>query len=693
MQQVGKNNKIIQAIRGSITDRNGYELVFSKRVYNLIFDPSNLANLSSAKRDKLKQILNEHLNLSNLSIDEALSKTDKKYLIVKKGIDKDIKETLSETLKEAEITTGITYEEDFKREYLGGSFACHLIGFATNGTGRWGLEYEYDKYLKGVAGREYVTFDDDIPATETVDAIDGSSLVLTIDKNIQTYVEDALRHIEETYNPLKASIIAMDPTTGEILAMANYPNFDLNNPNAIDTEYYKNVFNKYETTNQIQKSYNYQTKTYDTSIKLSENDKLSLLHKNVAVSDTYEPGSTFKPLLVAAAFEEGIISEVTSFNCTGGLQVADKYIGCMSKHGLLNVRQVLQKSCNVGVMEIAKLLKRNKFYAYQKAFGIGEKTGIDLPGEASGSTLMYEVSQLNETELATSSFGQSFQLTPLQMITSFASVINGGKLMRPYVVSEVVDSNGAVVYQNSPLEVRRVISSDVSQLMRNYLKSTVEDGLAKGVKIDGYAIGGKTGTSEKIPRELGKVVTSFCSFAPVNNPKVVLIVSVDDPVGGSLYGSSVAGPASREILEKILQYLGVPKSNFDYSASNVTSQVTVGTYTTMSVVDAMNAIRSNSLTYKLNGEGTTVTSQLPAPGTKLSYNGVVTLNLSSATGTLTPMPNLIGSTYEEAYRLVTSQGLKMDYNEVLKAKTVSSQLPLQGIKLDPGTKVIVEVKE
>ncbi len=561
-QQTDNTNKIIQAIRGSMTDRNGYELVFSKRVYNVIFDPENITKYSSEDIPILKDLMLNEINVSNADVDKALVDPTRKYVVVKKGIDKEVKEELQEKISEAKIK-GITFEETFKREYLGGSFACHLIGFATNGTGRWGLEYEYDKYLKGTAGREYVSFENDIPSNETIAAQDGANLVLTIDKNIQTYVEEALKkNIEQQYDPLKASIIVMNPSTGEILAMANYPYFDLNDPNNIDNDYYKHIFDKFTTAEQIAKTYNSTTGTYDTSLQISEGDKLSLLHKNVSISDTYEPGSTFKPLLVAAAFEEGAITENSTFTCNGGLQVADKYIGCMGHHGTLNAKQVLQKSCNVGVMEIAQKLKRKKFYAYQKSYGIGEKTGIDLPGEASGATLMYSVDKLNDTELATSSFGQSFQVTPLQMLTAFCSVINGGKLMRPYVVSEVVDTSGSIVYQNSPLEIRRVISSQVSDLMKLYLKSCVDEGLAKGIQIDGYSIGGKTGTSEKLPRGTNKVVTSFVSFAPVNDPKIALIVSVDDPVGETLFGSTVAGKTSKEILEKVLQYLGVPKSNF-----------------------------------------------------------------------------------------------------------------------------------
>lgn len=690
LQQTDKNNKIIQAIRGSMTDRNGYSLVFSKRVYNVIFDPSNMTNMDQEELVKLKDIMKQKLDVSAEEVDKALIQNTRKYIIMKKAISKELKEELSETFSEQKIP-GITFEEDFKREYLGNTFACHLIGFATNGTGRWGLEYEYDKYLKGTAGREYVTFEDNIPSNQTIAAKDGANLVLTIDKNIQTYVEDALKkNIEEQFDPLKASIIVMNPSTGEVLAMACYPYFDLNNPNDISSEYYQHIFDKFQKADQIAKTYNKETGTYDDQlITINESDKLSLLHKNVAITDTIEPGSIFKPLLVAAAFEEGIITENSTFTCNGGLQVADKYIGCMGHHGTLNAKQVLQKSCNVGVMEIAQKLKRKKFYAYQKSYGIGEKTGIDLPGEASGATLMYSVEKLNDTELATSSFGQSFQVTPLQMITAFCSVINGGKLMRPYVVSEVVDSQGATLYQNSPLEIRRVISDEVSNLMKSYLKSCVDDGLAKGIQIDGYAIGGKTGTSEKLPRELGKVVTSFVSFAPVNDPKIALIVSVDDPVGETLFGSTVAGKTSKEILEKVLQYLGVPKSNFTYSTDSINTKVTVGTYTNYSLVEAINMIQNSNLTYKINGEGTSITSQSPAPGTKLSYNGSVTLNVSSTTGQLITMPNLIGQTYEDACKQITTSGLKVVYDDTLKDKIVNKQVPLQGVKLDKGTTVIV----
>ncbi len=691
MQQVTKNNNIIQAIRGSITDRNGYELVFSKRVYNVIFDPSIMKNLDAETLTAMKDAMYSNAGITAAEIDNALSKTDKKYAIVKKAITKEQKENISFELEDYSIP-GLSYEEDFIREYLGNNFACHLIGFATNGTGRWGLEYQYDKYLKGVSGREFVTFKNDIPSTETKDAKDGSSLVLTIDKNIQSYCEDALVHLSESYDPLKASIIVMNPSTGEVLAMANYPNFNLNEPNAVDNEYYQHIFEKFEVSNQIQKTYNTNTKTYDNTLKLSDSDKLNLLHKNIAVSDTYEPGSTFKPLVVSAAFEEGIISETSTFVCNGSLQVADKKIGCMGTHGPLTPRQILQKSCNVGVMEIAAKMGRTKFYAYQKAFGVGEKTGIDLPGEASGSSLMYSVEQLNDTELATSSFGQSFQLTPLQMLTSFSAVINGGKLLKPYVVSEIVDPNGSVVYQNGTVELRRVISNGVSILMKDYLQSCVEDGLAKGIRIEGYEIGGKTGTSEKIPRELGKVVTSFVSFAPVNDPQIAMIVTVDDPKGQSLFGSSVAGPASKEILEKTLSYLGVPKSNYEYNVNSVSSQSTVGKYTDMNLVEAINSIKNNNLSYKINGEGSKVTSQDPSPYTKLNYNGVVTLNVSS-NGKTVAMPNVIGQTYADAYKIIVQSGLKLNYNEEFKNKVVDSQIPLQGVKIDSGTTVIIGVKD
>ncbi len=669
MQQVTKSNKILNPIRGSIKDRNGNELVISKRMFNIVLDPQNLVKIKKENLEILKQYLAEKLEMSLSDVEKAITQ-ENHYTILKKALSKELAEEMREYLTENEYSY-IYFEEVFKREYLAGIFASHVIGFATTESGRWGVELKYDSHLKGETGREFITFDNDIPVNEIIPPKDGYSVVLTIDKIIQNFIEDSIRRLELEFKPQNISIIAMNPNTGEILGMASSPEFNPNTPQDILDEGYRERL---------------------LASGVGENDILNAIWKNTSITNSYEPGSTFKANVMAAALEENIITVNTRFTCTGKKVLYGQEIKCTASHGDQSIEDALKNSCNVALMEIGLLMGKQKFYDYQKAFGVGEFTEIDLPGEESARSLMYTANELGPVELATSSFGQSFNQTPIQMLTSFISVINGGRLLRPYTVSKVIDKNGSIIYQNASLEMRRVLSKDVSNIMKKYLETVISRGTGKRAYVEGYRIGGKTATAEKLPRGSGKYVTSFITFAPVDDPKIALIVLVDDPQTTDPYGGTVAGPIAREIMEKSLKYLGVPKSTRTTEKLNLDVEVSLSNYVDYNIVNAIADLQSKKLSYRVVGNGSFVERQEPASGTILPYNSQVLLYATSKSDTLVPMPNLINLKYEEALTKLKNLGLAVEENEKNNGKIVEKQIPLSGVKIDSGTKVLLEYK-
>ena len=482
-QQINRYDITIPPNRGSILDRNNQVLAISTTVYNVALDSLQLAEvaeLSPEEQEKTLTTLCEYfpeLNYNTLKqyvtinpeTGELYMNNHWKYLV--KGIERSVKEEL-----EAMNLKGVYFEKSSKRSYPLNSSACHLVGF-TRGDAQWGLEGYYNSYMEGTPGRSFILYNGaDSVVHQDYDAKDGDTIITTIDYNIQKIAEEVVAETAAEWPAKNVAAMVMDPYTGEVYAMAESHSFDLNNPNEIP---------EWETDTKY-------TENWDQLSSEEQLEYLNTMWKNFCVSDTYEPGSIFKPMLVAAALEEGVITPNSSFQCNGYTDIGGYRIKChlVSGHGNINVEQIMAQSCNMGVIQIANLLGADKFYEYQREFGFGDYTGIDLPGEAAGQ--LHSKESIGPTELATMSFGQTFNCTSIQVIAAFSSLINGGNLVKPHVVSQIVDADGNVVLENDTEVVRRVISEKTSAYMRTALKATVENGLAKKLQIDGYSIGCKT---------------------------------------------------------------------------------------------------------------------------------------------------------------------------------------------------------
>lgn len=540
IRQAMSIDQSIPPMRGSIKDRNGNALAYSTKKYNVILDPKMTFTFSETAVNNSIMKISE---LSGVDEGELRSKLDtspsSRYKVLTKGISLKEAETYREAIKNKEIV-GLWLEETSDRVYPNEHLAAHVIGFEGGGVGRWGVEETYDEWLQGKAGRELmVASSGGMLVEEYIAAEDGNDLVLTIDETMQHFAEGVLLKYVDEQKPLSASVIIMDPHNGEILTMAKYPSYDLNDTDSI-VGYTGDV-------------------PYEELTTEEQNNALYQVWRNSNVSDSFEPGSTYKPLTYAIALEEGIINMNTTFNCTGIKHVAGTPIRCWKKtgHGEQSVAEALANSCNVAVMEIAEKMDKNLYYKYQKAFGIGQLTEVDLIGEFSSAPLVYTPKTLGPTEMATTSFGQGFNVTPIQLIAANAAVINGGYLYKPHVVKQIADSQGIVVKDYKPEVVRKVISEETSEKVKTAMKDVVDYGTAKHAQIDGYSIAGKTGTAQKGDRDIENYLVSFLSYAPAEDPEVIMLVIMDEPKDQIELGSRLTVDASREIYEYILPYMGV----------------------------------------------------------------------------------------------------------------------------------------
>lgn len=539
--------------RGDVLDRNGTQLATSEKVYNLILEPKNILKSDEVKADTTAA-LKKYFNLTDEEINNALSDGSSLYKKVKSKLTydetKDFKEFVAEHGKdEAKNIKGVWFEDEYQRYYPYKSLACHAIGFTVSGNvGQGGIEGYYNDELNGVNGREYGYLTQDMTLERTTKPpINGYNVVSTIDANAQNIVEKKIKAFMNETGAKNVSVLVMDPNSGEVLAMANSNSFDLNEP--------------YEDS-----AIAYQFSSGDAgSVKeqiaaLSEEERLDCLNKawrNFIISDGFEPGSTYKTFTIAGALEDGALNGDESFYCGGELQVADWPIKCHNHagHGQVTVEQALMQSCNVALMQIAATEGRKTFAKYQDVFGFGQTTHIDLYGEASG--LIYNEDKLNPVELATSSFGQGLTVTMMQIGTAFCSVINGGDYYEPHLVKQIVDENGGIINNIEPTILRKTISSETSEFMRNALFEVVSNGTARKAQVEGYTIGGKTGTAEKLPRGNGKYLLSFIGFAPVENPQVVVYVTVDEPHVEDQASSGLGTIIAHSIFEELLPYMNI----------------------------------------------------------------------------------------------------------------------------------------
>ena len=555
--------------RGTITDRNGTILAVSEKVYNVVLDCKVMLDDERSKEPTLSALA-ECFGLSRSDLDAYVENNpNSQYYVLKKRLtydeispfldkEKEVAVEAAEFNKTADsdnqkgVINGVWFEEEYTRRYPNNSLACDVIGFTgTDNNGTYGLEEYYNDELNGTNGREYGYLNDDATLERTtIAAVDGHSLVSTIDANIQAIAEKYILQFNEEYRDAaregagsyNTGCIIMNPNNGEILAMASYPSFDLNNPKDLSAYYTEEEIKEMQDNNTY----------YDT---------LNQLWRNFCISDTYEPGSTAKTITIATGLETGKITGNETYQCAGGLQVADHYIRCnvRSGHGTLDVSGALEQSCNVALMEMGEAIGVKTMIKYENIFNLGLKTNIDLAGEARTASLVYNESTMGESELATSSFGQGFNVTMIEMAAAFSSIVNGGYYYEPHVVSKITNSTGDTVRNIEPRVLKQTISETTSAQMRQYLYAAVAEGTGKSARPAGYAIGGKTGTAEKVPRDHKHYVVSFIGCAPADDPQIVIYVVVDEPnaEGQGQAHATFATGIVKNILSEVLPYMHI----------------------------------------------------------------------------------------------------------------------------------------
>lgn len=676
----------VSAKRGTIYDANGNVLAESASVWQVVMSPVNFKN------DKQRQAAAKGLSeIFDLEYNDVLDDTKQQshYVVVKRRIESDEREKVLElidTLKKDYSCSGvIQLLDDYKRYYPKNSLASSVIGFTgSDDQGLEGIEYEYDSYLSGTPGR-IITAQNargtDMPFRyeQNVESEDGNNVYLTIDETIQSICEKYMQKGVEDNNVLNKGVcIAMDVNTGAILAMVTTDGYDLNNP--------------YELSAKDKKKIKSTPKKKQAE---AESAALSNMWRNKAVADTYMPGSVFKMCVASAALEENLVNEKTSFTCTGSISVEGETIHCsnISGHGTQNFVEVISNSCNPAFIQIGQMLGAGKFRQYYQGFGFSDKTGIDLPGEAEDS--FWKEGKMGGVDLAVASFGQNFTITPIQMITACAAVSNGGYVVQPHVVSKITDSKGNVIKTVDKKIKRQVISDDTSKKMNEYLEyNTERQGAAAGY-ISGYKVAGKTGTTEK--RGVTKFessfsedyISSFCGYAPADDPQIAMLVFFDTPDGDAYYGSQVSSPVFINIMSEVLPYLDVKTSYTDEELGYV--DASAGDYTGVSVDEAKTAVEADGFTATVKGNGSTVISQIPTVSSGLQKGGSIVLYTDSNSQSETvSVPSLIGLSPDEVNNVASAYGLNVSFSGATTSSGTSSSQNIEaGTSVSPGTVITV----
>lgn len=676
----------VSAKRGTIYDANGNVLAESASVWQVVMSPVNFKN------DKQRQAAAKGLSeIFDLEYNDVLDDTKQQshYVVVKRRIESDEREKvlqLIDTLKKDYSCSGvIQLLDDYKRYYPKNSLASSVIGFTgSDDQGLEGIEYEYDSYLSGTPGR-IITAQNargtDMPFRyeQNVESEDGNNVYLTIDETIQSICEKYMQKGVEDNNVLNKGVcIAMDVNTGAILAMVTTDGYDLNNP--------------YELSAKDKKKIKSTPKKKQAE---AESAALSNMWRNKAVADTYMPGSVFKMCVASAALEENLVNEKTSFTCTGSISVEGETIHCsnISGHGTQNFVEVISNSCNPAFIQIGQMLGAGKFRQYYQGFGFSDKTGIDLPGEAEDS--FWKEGKMGGVDLAVASFGQNFTITPIQMITACAAVSNGGYVVQPHVVSKITDSKGNVIKTVDKKVKRQVISDDTSKKMNEYLEyNTERQGAAAGY-ISGYKVAGKTGTTEK--RGVTKFessfsedyISSFCGYAPADDPQIAMLVFFDTPDGDAYYGSQVSSPVFINIMSEVLPYLDVKTSYTDEELGYV--DASAGDYTGVSVDEAKTAVEADGFTATVKGNGSTVISQIPTVSSGLQKGGSIVLYTDSDSQSETvSVPSLIGLSPDEVNNVASAYGLNVSFSGATTSSGTSSSQNIEaGTSVSPGTVITV----
>lgn len=652
----------VEAKRGSILDRNGNELVTSVSADSIYAIPNHIENPD--------QVASQIAPLLGMDVEKVKSVITKKsrFEWIKRKVDFEV----SQKIKNLKIE-GIGFAEESRRYYKQETLAPHILGFTgTDNQGLMGMEAAYEEELKGIPGRIVIEHDAagrEIPQAlhQYIPPTQGNNLVLTLDQTIQHFVERELDKIVATYNPKMAVIIVMEPKTGKILALGNRPTFSPNNWREVPQ---------------------------------------SVWDRNPAVWYNYEPGSTFKIITASSALEENAVKVSDRFFDPGFYQVADRKIRCwkVEGHGSQSFEEVVQNSCNPGFIQVGLDLGKERFYKYIRAYGFGQSTGIGLPGEARG--IMIPEKNATNLNIATMSIGQSIAVTPIQLITAISAVANGGKLMKPQLVERIEDQKGKIIEEIKPQEIHQVISEETAKVTSQLLENVVMKGSGKNAFVDGYRAAGKTGTAQVVSERggyaSGKYVASFAGFAPVNDPKISVLIMVAEPQGGIYYGSQVAAPVFAPLAKDILRYLGVPEQKNlpkpkvnPWEVEEERIEVVVPNVVNLPLNEAQKLLREGGLAFETRGQGKVVYGQIPESGALVLSGTTVILDLAGSgggqgkAGEQVSVPNLKGMTIREAGNLLESLGLKL---EPTGSGLANTQSPAVGSKLTRGSVVKVEFK-
>ena len=590
------DSSVIPFERGKIYDRNGNILATNEKIYTLVLEPKNILLRKKKYEAATINALHEYFGFSKKNLKKVIEgNKDSYYVVYKKNMTYDevakfqkfldmaddstkgVSDAKKTKIESAKQVKGISFEEDYKRIYPYNSLACRILGFTSSGNvGNWGIEQSYNEQLNGVNGRAYYYFNEELDQEQTVkEAKNGNSVVSTIDMQIQKIIEEKLNDFDSKIGSKVTNVLVMDPQNGEILGMASSNPYDLNEP--MDEKKLLSLYSQSEIDEM--KAYTKEKEAEeaeeeesgeesseaateqedkDTEKKKTIYDAFYELWRNAIISDTNEPGSTYKPFTVATGLESGVLTGNESYFCTGSLMVGKRNIGCSHIHGNITLKDAVAKSCNVAMMNIAFNEGAETFYNYQNLFGFGRSTGIDLPGEAETKNLVYNASNYsNSVTLATNAFGQNFNCTMMQMAAGFCSLINGGNYYRPHIVKQIQSDGGDVVKDVGKEVLRKTVSEETSASIRSYMQETVENGTGTKAQIEGYTIGGKTGTAEKIPRNKKDYYVSFIGFTPVEKPELLIYVTIDEPNVSFQANAGLAVELEKSCMEEIVNVLGI----------------------------------------------------------------------------------------------------------------------------------------
>ena len=680
-------SSVVNADRGTIYDASGNILAISSTAETIFLSPKEINDaLNDEKnpvtwtKETLADALADILDVSEEGILKKMARTNSMYEVLKYRVEEDVANEVRQYINDNKVK-GVFLTTDAKRYYPYSDLASHVIGFVgTDYTGLYGLEAEYDKELQGKSGLVVTAKDNKqndmlFEYSQYFDPEDGDQLQVTLEATVQYYLQKGMEDMCDAFSPANgATGIVMDVRNGGILAMASYPNYDLNDFSTVTDQ---------TLLERIERG------------EIDTGDAQLIQWRNKALNDTYEPGSTFKILTLSAALEEGLIDKNTTVNCSGAVTISGQTIHCSSKagHGLQNLEQTVGNSCNPAFISYGLKLGTEKFYEYMRSFGIMSPTGIDLGGEATG--VFAADANFTQLDLACYAFGQNFTVTPLALITAQAACVNGGYLYTPHFAQQITDSDGNVIWQHDDTPVRQVISEETSATVRECLEYVVAKGTGKNGQVAGYRIGGKTGTADK--GQTGDVVVSFLCFAPADDPQIMMLITMDTPsrsTGTYVSGGNMVAPYASHIMEEILPYLGIEPS---YSAEELMGvDTTVPNVIGMSVQEAEDRMKERGFTCKVEGDGETITDQTPVGGAIIPGKSTVVLYAGvDKPDKMCTVPSLVGRTASEANTAATNAGLLLRFTGTTSSESntvlVFSQDLEAGTEVPAGTVITVRL--